>query len=200
MKRFILVSAMFLVAFGSYAYAATEETTNKEVTTTTKEEVPAKEVPAKQEVKSDESRNTVFQVLVGPMIGIKDWGPNRFALGAAFGGKYLRFGLEYARGGSMNTYRPFALLDIPFSFGPFAIGPIVDVGPSFGFVNGTKVIDVMMVGFGLDIKFYFSDMVGVSLSPIHFSNSFTTYTSGGTGWTKGYRLSYDLLFSLILRF
>jgi len=192
MKRFILVSAMFLVAFGSYAYAATEETT-KEVTTT-------KDVPAKEEVKSDEPGNTVLQFLVGPMIGVKNWGANQFAIGADFGGKYIRFGMEYARGGSMNTYRPFFLLDIPFSFGPIALGPIVDVGPSFGFINGTKVIDVMMIGFGLDIKFYFSKMFGVSLSPIHFSNSFAQYTTGGPGWTKGYKMSYDLLFSLLLRF
>jgi len=58
----------------------------------------------------------------------------------------------------------------------------------------------MMVGFGLDLKLYFNSMMGVSFSPIHFSNSFAQYRSDGTGWTKGYRMSYDLLFSFILRF
>ena len=197
MKRLILVSALFFIAFGSYAYA-TEEKTTTEVKTT--------ETPAKEEVQRQEPGSNIFQVVLGPMINVKDWGPNQFSVGAAFGGKYIRLGLGYAHTGSFNAYRPYLLLDIPFTLanigsqGSIAIGPTVDVGPSFGFINGQKVIDIMMVGFGLDIKFYFNKMVGVSLSPIHFSDSFANYTTGGTGWTKGYRMSYDLLFSLLLRF
>jgi len=198
MKRLILVSALFFVAFGSYAYA-----TEENATTTT--EVTTKEVPAKVEVQHEGPGSNIFQIVLGPMINVKDWGPNQFSVGATFGGKYIRLGLGYAHSGSLNAYRPYLLLDIPFTFdvgtqSSFAIGPIVDVGPSFGFINGQKVIDVMMVGFGLDLKFYFNRTLGISLSPVHFSNSFANYTSGGTGWTKGYKMSYDLLFSLLLRF
>jgi len=194
MKKLVLVSAMLFVAFGSYAYAAEEKVT-KETTITTKE------APAKEKA---EPGNNILQLMVGPMVNIKDWGPNQFFIGAAFGGKYMRLGLGYARAsttlGTMNSYRPFLLIDVPFTFGSFAIGPTLDIGPSFGFVGGQKVVDVMMIGFGLDIKWYFNNMVGIALSPIHFSNSFANYTTGGTGWTKGYKMSYDLLFSFILRF
>jgi len=105
MKRLILVSAMFFVGLSSYAYASDEKgAKDKEAKDTKKEEVRS------------EDPGTLLQVTVGPMIDIKNWGDNQFSIGAAFGGKHMRLGLGYARAGAMNSYRPYLLLDLPFTF------------------------------------------------------------------------------------
>jgi hypothetical protein len=188
MKKLILTCTALFVLFGSYAYAADKE----------------------KDAQKDEREpgSSIVQIVVGPMIDVKDWGANQFALGLTMGGKYIRFGLGYNHAstafGSMNAFRPYLLIDVPFSFdigkqSSLAIGPIIDFGPSFGFVAGQKLIDVMQLGFGLDVKFYFNDSLGVSIAPVHFTNSFATYTTGGPGFTKQYRMTYDLLFSFLLR-
>jgi len=185
MKKLILTCIALFVLFGSYAYAADKEQKDER-----------------------EPGSSIVQVVLGPMIDAKDWGANQFALGLTMGGKYFRFGLGYSHasvsGSSMNSFKPYLLIDVPFSFdvgrkSSIAIGPVIDFGPSFGFMGGQKIIDVMQLGFGLDAKFYFNDTFGVSVSPVHFTNSFATYTVGGTGLTKQYRMTYDLLFSFLLR-
>lgn len=187
MKKIIFTCAALFVLFGSYAYAAEAE---------------------KEQKDERDPGSSIFQVVFGPMRDAKDWGSNEFALGLTMGGKYFRFGLGYSHASvataSMNSFKPYLLIDIPFSFdigqkSSLAIGPIIDFGPSFGFVAGQKVIDVMQLGFGLDVKFYFNDSLGVSLAPVHFTNSFATYTTGGPGLIKKHRMTYDLLFSFLLR-
>ena len=187
MKKLILTATVLFVLFGSYAYAADKE---------------------KEQQDERDPGSSIVQFVLGPMIDAKDWGANQFALGLTMGGKYFRFGLGYSHAstsvGSLNSFKPYLLIDIPFSFdigrkSSLAIGPIIDFGPSFGFVAGEKLIDVMQLGFGLDVKFYFSDRFGVSISPIHFTNSFATYVTGGPGFTKQHRMTYDVLFSLLMR-
>ena len=150
-------------------------------------------------------------MLLGPSFDIKNWGSNPFTLGLTFGGKTFRFGVSYIHssvlGTTINSVRPYLLIDIPFTFdvgkkGQLAIGPIIDFGPAFGFGGGAKIIDVLMLGYGLDVKYYFNNNIGVSFSPVHFSNSFATYTmaGGANSFSKQFRMTYDLLFSFLLRF
>jgi len=183
MKKFVLIAGIVFFAFSSISYAKSQKADDEN---------------------EGGQKSSILQVIVGPMIDVKNWGANYFTAGLAVGGKYFRFGLSYAGGGGIKVVRPFAMIDIPFTFNmgevsQLAIGPIIDFGPSFGFAPAAKVIDVMVLGFGLDVKFYFNDSLGVSLTPVHFSNSFATYTTGGGGLVKQYRMSYDLLFSFILR-
>ena len=179
MKKILIALTLVSVLFGSYAHAS-----------------------------SDDRGNNVFQLIIGPMIDVRDWGANQFTMGINYGGKYVRFGVNYGRMSAnnvtMNAFKPYFLIDIPFSFdigqkSQLAIGPVIDFGPSFGFAAGEKIIDVMQLGYGLDVKFYFNDNIGLSVTPIHFTDSFATYTTGGIGFTKQFRMSYDLLFSFLLR-
>ena len=80
-----------------------------------------------------------------------------------------------------------------------AIVPTIDFGPELGFINGTKVIDFAILGFGLKTKFYFTEHFGAAITPFHLSTSFATYTTGGLGVVRQTRMTYDLLFSLLLR-
>jgi hypothetical protein len=200
MRKILIAFTAIFVLFGASAvYAAAEE---------------KKDVSAKAETtdKRVEPGNTIVQVVLGPMFDIKNWGSNPFTLGLTFGGKTFRFGVSYIHssvaGVTVNSARPYMLIDIPFSFdigqkSQLAIGPVIDFGPAFGFGGGAKLIDVMILGYGLDVKYYFNNNIGVSLTPVHFSNSFTTYTTGGGiagTFTKQFRMTYDLLFSFLLRF
>ena len=187
MKKLLLTCTALFVLFGSYAYAADKE---------------------KEQKDEREPGSSIVQFVLGPRIDAKDWGANEFVLGLTMGGKYFRFGLGYSHASyasvSVNSFKPYFLIDVPFSFeigrkSSLAIGPIIDFGPSFGFAAGQKIIDIMQLGFGLDVKFYFNDTFGVSVAPVHFTDSFATYTTGGAGLVKQFRMSYDLLFSFLMR-
>lgn len=204
MRKILLTCTAIFVLFGASAvYAAAAD---------------KKDATAKTEATDERTDpgNTIVQVVLGPMFDIKDWGSTPFKLGLTFGGKTFRFGVDYMRssisaGGAsvtVNSVRPYMLIDIPFTFdigkkSQLAIGPMIDFGPAFGFASGGKLIDVMILGYGVDVKYYFNNNIGVSLTPVHFSNSFATYMTGtgiaGT-FTKKFRMTYDLLFSFLLRF
>jgi hypothetical protein len=199
MRKILLACTAIVVLFSASAvYAAAEK----------------KDATAKSEDTTErtEPGNTIVQVVLGPSFDVKNWGSNPFSLGLTFGGKTFRFGVSYihssALGVTINSARPYMLIDIPFTFdigrkSQLAIGPMIDFGPAFGFGGGAKIIDVMMLGYGIDVKYYFNNNIGVSLSPVHFENSFATYTTAGGiagTFTKQFRMTYDLLFSFLLRF
>ena len=144
-----------------------------------------------------------LEFLLGPRIDVTNYGTNFFTTGLAYGGKYLKFGLNYSHASpanvSYNGFKPYVMIDIPLGFGGFAIAPTIDLGPEIGFAAGRKIIDVMVLGFGLKAQYYFTDMLGVGITPVHFSNSFATYTTGVPGFVKQHRMSYDLFFSLLLK-
>ncbi len=140
-----------------------------------------------------------FEFLLGPKIDVKNYDANFFTTGIAYGGKFIKFGINYSRAKPINAFRPYMMIDIPMGFGNFVVAPTIDFGPEIGFSSGKKIIDVMVLGFGLKTQYYFTDTLGVGLTPVHFSNSFATYTTGGTKFVKQYRMSYDLFFSLLLK-
>ncbi|MFH1223498.1 MAG: hypothetical protein V1647_04050 [Pseudomonadota bacterium] len=188
MKKFVLIVGVLFLAFSSLSYAKSSH----------------KHTDDEEEDDTDSSPSSILQIVTGPMIDVKNFGSNFYMAGITVGGKYKRFGLAYAQGGGLKSVRPYLLIDIPFTFNTgevsqMAIGPIIDIGPAIGFAAGQKIIDVMQVGFGLDVKFYFNDSIGLSLSPVHFTSSFATYTTGGTGLVKQFRMTYDILFSFLLR-
>lgn len=196
-KTLIAVTALFVLLGTTSVYAAEE-----------KKDVTAK---AEATTEREEPGSSIFQVILGPSFDIKNWGSNPFSVGLAFGGKTFRFGVSYVHssilGVSVNGVRPYLIIDIPFTFdigrkGQLAIGPIIDFGPAFAFGGGAKMVDVMVLGYGLDVKYYFNNTIGASLTPVHFSNSFATYTTGGGiagTFTKQFRMTYDLFFSFLLR-
>ena len=149
-----------------------------------------------------------LELLIGQRLDLRDYNTNFFAAGLAFGGKYLKLGINYSHAspavGSYNGFRPYLMVDLPFGFSignnsELVIAPTIDFGPEIGFIAGEKVIDIMMLGFGLKTQFYFNDSIGVGLTPFHMSTSFGTYTTGGPGFTRQTRMTYDLFFSLLYR-
>ncbi|MEI6093665.1 MAG: hypothetical protein WCQ47_08340 [bacterium] len=144
-----------------------------------------------------------FELLFGPRIDVKNYGTNFFTAGMAYGGKYIKLGINYSHASpanvSFNAFKPYIMIDIPLEFGNLVIAPTIDFGPEFGFMAGQKTIDVMTLGFGVKAQYYFTDLFGVGFTPVHFTDSFATYTTGGPGFTKQFRMSYDLFFSLLLK-
>ena len=144
-----------------------------------------------------------FELLFGPKLDVKNNNSNFFTAGMAFGGDYIKFGINYSHANpastSFNAFKPYIMIDIPMEFGNFVIAPTIDFGPEIGFIAGQKTIDIMVLGFGLKTQYYFTDMIGIGVTPVHFSNSFATYTTGGVGLVKEYRMTYDLFFSLLMK-
>lgn len=148
-----------------------------------------------------------FGIVLGPKLNVKN-STNQFTIGIMGGGKYLKYGISYARfsitGVKVNAFRPYMGIEIPFGFdiaseSELLIGPMFDLGPAFAFGGGQKMIDVMQIGYGMFVKFYFSETFGVGMTPVHFTNSFATYTTGGIGLQKQTTMTYDLLFSFLMR-
>ncbi len=147
------------------------------------------------------------ELLFGPRFDVKNWA-NQFTVGMAVGGEYIKLGFNYSHvsqaGISANMLKPYLLGEIPFSFKlgqvtEMAIVPTIDFGPEIGFTSGAKIIDFAQLGFGLKTKFYFTEHFGVAVTPFHLTTSFATYTTGGTGIVRMTRMTYDLLFSLLLK-
>jgi hypothetical protein len=152
-----------------------------------------------------------FELLFGPRFNVKNYA-GMFAVGGAFGGKYVKFGFNYSHGSQnflgtnvgFNMIKPYVMIDIPIGFNigsstEMRIIPTIDFGPEIGFMAGEKVIDFMVLGFGIKAQIYFTDTFGVGITPFHLSNSFASYTTGGTGVDKTYRMTYDLYFSLLMK-
>ena len=148
-----------------------------------------------------------FELLFGPRFNVKNYA-GMFAVGAAFGGKYVKFGFNYSHGSiatvGFNMIKPYVMIDIPFGFKigsstEMRIGPTIDFGPEVGFAAGQKSIDFIVLGFGLKAQIFFTDTFGVGITPFHLSNSFASYTSGGLGVVRQTRMTYDLYFSLLLK-
>ena len=148
-----------------------------------------------------------LELLFGPKFDVKNWA-NQFTVGMAVGGEYIKLGFNYSHaspaGVSANMLKPYLLGEIPIFFmlgktTEMAIAPTIDFGPEFGFINGVKVIDFAQLGFGLKTKFYFTEHFGVAVTPFHLTTSFATYTTGGTGIVRLTRMTYDLLFSVLLK-
>lgn len=164
------------------------------------------------------------ELMFGPKINVKNWF-NQFNVGLAFGGEYFKYGFSYSHASpsallgttvasaSSNAIKMMFIIDVPFTFkvgevSTLSVGPTIDFGPEFSFLSATvgattataKMIDLMTLGFGLKVKYYFSENFGVAFTPVHFTNSFAYYATGGTGFTKQYRMTYDLLFSALFKF
>lgn len=184
MKRSAVLAGMVFLILSNLSYASDVDTGN------------------------DEIPNSLFQIVLGPGLDLKDWGAKQTIFGIVVGDKNVRFGMSYSYekiGDGINMVRPYIVVDYPFTYvtgeeSQIDIGPIFDLGPEVGFTTGSKIVDVGVLGIGMDVKYYFNNNIGVSLTPIHFSNSFATYNSGGAGFVTKYRMSYDLLFSFIMRY
>jgi hypothetical protein len=150
-------------------------------------------------------------LVIGPVFNIKN-SAGQFAVGLVGGGKYLKYGINYSHfsetvnnvSSGVNSFKPYFLIEIPFSFdiasrSQLILGPMIDFGPSFSFASGYKVIDVMQLGYGLFVKYYFTNTFGLGMTPFHMTNSFATYTTGGGGFVKQSRMTYDLFFSILFR-
>ena len=153
------------------------------------------------------SAESQFELLFGPRFDVKN-STGQFMVGGAFGGKYVKFGFNYSHATVNNTgvnfIKPYVMIDIPFGFNigsstEMRIIPTIDFGPEIGFVAGQKSIDFLVLGFGLKAQIFFTDTVGVGITPFHLSNSFASYTTGGTGVVRQTRMTYDLYFSLLLK-
>ncbi|MEI6079706.1 MAG: hypothetical protein WCQ53_03605 [bacterium] len=196
MKKFLKVILVIFALSATSAYAKSSK---------------ADETSSKTEVSSDRDDSdggSRFELLFGPRFDVKNYGVNFFTAGMAVGGKYIKFGVNYSHaspaGVSFNAFKPYLMIDIPFGFdigsnGLLVIAPTIDFGPEFGFIAGQKTVDVLVLGYGLKTQYYFTHTFGVGLTPFHLSNSFATWTSGGTGLTRQTRISYDLFFSLLLK-
>ncbi len=148
-----------------------------------------------------------FELLFGPRFDVKN-SARMFAVGGAFGGKYVKFGFNYSHANVNNVgfsfIKPYLMIDIPFGFNigsstEMRIIPTVDFGPEIGFAAGQKSIDFIVLGFGLKTQIFFSETFGVGITPFHLSNSFASYTSGGIGVVRQTRITYDLYFSLLMK-
>ena len=190
MKKFLKVLLVVIALSATSAYAKSNKS-NDEASSS-----------------SYEDGGSRFEFLFGPRFDVKNYGVNFFTAGMAVGGKYIKFGVNYSHaspaGASFNAFKPYLMIDIPFGFnvgsnGLFVIAPTIDFGPEFGFMAGQKTIDVFVLGYGLKTQYYFTHTFGVGLTPFHLSNSFATWTSGGSGLTRQTRISYDLFFSLLLK-
>lgn len=150
-------------------------------------------------------------LVIGPKFNVKN-SAGQFTVGLIGGGKYFKYGVNYshfsttvgATNVGVNAFKPYFLIEIPFSFdiasaSQIIIGPMIDFGPEFSFASGYKQIDVMQLGYGLFVKYYFTNSIGVGITPFHMTNSFATYTTGGGGFVKQTRMTYDLLFSILFR-
>lgn len=146
-------------------------------------------------------------LVIGPKFNIKN-SSTQFAIGIVGGGKYLKYGINYSHysilGTGINAFKPYFLIEIPFGFdvgskGEILIGPMIDFGPEFAFGGGAKIIDVVQLGYGFFVKYYFNDTFGVGMTPFHMTNSFAYYQTGGAGFNKLSRMTYDLFFSVLFR-
>jgi hypothetical protein len=148
-----------------------------------------------------------FDFALGGVFNIHDTFTN-LAVVPSIGGEYVKFSMGYFLGSLMgitvHSFSPRINVHIPFTykFGQnksFALGPMIDVGPSFSMGGGLKQIDFASVGIGLKTKIFFNEKLGIGVVPVHVTMHFANWTSGDIGTVKNFALSYDVLVSLILR-
>ncbi|MBN1114493.1 MAG: hypothetical protein JXA66_04070 [Oligoflexia bacterium] len=146
-----------------------------------------------------------FELRVGPRFSIKN-SVTQISTGFAIGGEYVKFLFDYSYGGSTNFIRPALLVDVPFYLGigdslTLGLGPTFDIGPAFGFSGGATAIFFAPVGLGMKTLFFFNDNIGIGFTPVHFTMSFASaiIAGGSSGVVTVTQVSYDLMFSFVLR-
>ncbi len=142
---------------------------------------------------------------VGPVIDVHNWGGTQFAMNVKVGKGDMwsgLMGLSFAGANTMQV-KLGVVFDYPFYFtfskaNDFAFGPTFDVGPKFGFGNGTK-IDFLNMGFGARTAYRINDKFGVVADLVHFSMSFVGWASGA-GVNSGFAMAYDMQFGVFYLF
>ncbi len=146
-----------------------------------------------------------FEGLLGPNIGLKDWGGHQFGMDFKIGkGDMLSGLMGFAFGGANSAQIKMGIaFDIPFYFtfskrNDFAVGPTFDVGPRFGLGRGTA-IDFLNIGFGVRTAYKITDTFGVVAHLAHFTMSFVGWAKGA-GVNTGFAMAYDMRFGAFLLF
>ncbi|MFH1223306.1 MAG: hypothetical protein V1647_03065 [Pseudomonadota bacterium] len=136
-----------------------------------------------------------FEPTIGPMIGIKNM-DHRFAMNFKMGKEMIGGQLSMAFLGTPKVLiRPAFTFEYPFYFTfskskDFALGPTVDVGPSFGF-SGATAISFFDIGFGVRTAYQITNTFGVVAELFHMTMSFARWVSG-VGTSSTFALTYDI--------